>query len=308
MHEIEIQVRPAAQEDRARILALLDQARRQYVAFGLEDLSSLLAHPTHIFVLADTGPLLWGIACATVRPRPVAPGEEASVNWSYLRGLALTNGWRAEVGVWTLLEGLRVGLQARDATYLVAYATQPWMVHPLLKAGLRPVEHIITYERTHRALPKSVLPPRVHIRPARPDDVSDLTLLDAAAFEPLWRLASGELIGLLVTSGHFVVAERAGRLVGYVCSDVQRGLGHVHRLAVHPDVQGQGIGRALLADALAYCQSAGASLVTINTQQSNARSDRLYRRFGFRPMPRRIPVMMGEIAAREGQIAQDRPP
>jgi len=296
MQEIEIQVRPATLEDQARILALLDQARRQYKAFGLEDLPSLLEDPAHVFVLADTGSELWGIACVTVRPRPAAPGEGERTNWGYLRGLALTNGWRAEVGVWTLMEGLRVGLQERQVHYLAAYAIRPWMIAPLMRAGLRVVDHIVTYERTRQDLPKASLPPHVHIRPARPDDVSRLTTLDSAAFSPLWRLASGEMIELLVTSGRFVVAERASEPIGYACSDVRESLGYIHRIAVHPDAQGQGIGRALLADALLYCQTSGAILITLNTQYSNARADRLYRRFGFHPTPQRIPVMVGTIA------------
>ncbi len=295
MHELQIRVRPARVQDQGRILTLLDQARRQYIAFGREDLPNLLEHPAHTFVLADTGPLLWGIACATTRSRPADPGGESETVWGYLRGLALINGWRTEIGVRTLMEGLRVGLEARRAEYLIAYATQSWMVIPLIEAGLHPEEHIITYERAYNAYPALPALPNIHIRPAQPADVRKLTALDTAAFPALWRLASGEMIEMLVTSGYFAVAEQGDELVGYVCSDVQRGVGQVYRLAVHPRAQGQGIGRALLADALAYCQKAGASLITINTQESNHIADRLYRRFGFRPIPQRVPVMVGKI-------------
>ncbi len=303
MEEIEIQVRPATLRDQGRILTLLDRAHRRHIAFGPEDLSSLLGQPAHVFVLADAGSLLWGIACATVRPRPAAPDEAHETVWGHLRGLALINGWHAEIGVWTLMEGLRLGLQARQAQYLVAYVTQLWMEMPLAKVGLRPVEYILTYERMANALPKLPPPPDVRLRSARPEDVSRLTALDTAAFTSLWRLTSGELIELLITSGRFVVAEREDNLVGYACSDVQRNLGQIYRLVVHPVAQGQGIGRALLADALLYCQAAGASLVIINTQQSNQVSDHLYRSFGFRPASQRIPVMVGEVTGQTDPTA-----
>ncbi len=296
MHEIEIQVRAATAQDQGRILALFDQSHRRYVGFGREDLPSLLQHPAHAFVVADTGTLIWGVICATVRSRPATPTEEGETIWSYLRALVLINGWRAEVGVWTLVEGMRQILQTRQAEYLVAYVTQAWMEAPLREADLLSVEQIVNYERIYNSSPslKPFVPGR--IRPAQPADVTTLTALDTACFLPLWRQASGEMIELLVTSGHFVVAERYDQLVGYACTDVQRGLGQVYRLAVHPAHRNQGIGRLLLADALNHCQSAGAATVMINTQQSNLTSDHLYRSFGFRPVPPRIPVMVGEVA------------
>lgn len=297
VYELEIQVRPAAARDLGRILALLDQARRRYVGFGREDLPSLLTHPTHAFIIAETGASLWGIACATVRARPAAPGEPRELVWSYLHGLVLTDGWRTEVGVWTLMEGLRVVLHGRQAEYLASYVTQPWLEAPLAKVGMYPIDHIITYERMYNTVPAFSPPLDVHLRPAQPGDVAPLMALDTASFPSLWRQATGELIELLMTSGHFIVAEREGALVGYVCSDVRRGLGQIYRLAVHPAFRGQGIGSALLADALTYCQAAGAGVVTVNTQQSNHASDRLYRRFGFRRMFQRVPVMAGKITA-----------
>ncbi len=297
MNELEIQVRPATARDQRRVLTLLDQAYRRYVGFGQEDLPGLLTHPAHAFVVADTGAILWGIACAAVRARPAAPGEPREIVWSYLRGLVLTNGWRTEVGVWTLMEGLRVLLHDRQADYLACYATQPWMEATLASVGLHLVEYIVTYERVYGVLPALSPPANVRLRPAQPDDVNALTALDTAAFPSLWRQATGEMIELLVTSGRFTVAECEKALIGYASCDVQRGLGQIYRLAVHPAFQGRGIGSALLADALMYCQTAGAGLVTVNTQQSNHASDRLYRRFGFRRMLQRVPVMVGKVTA-----------
>jgi len=295
MHEVEVQVRPATARDQGRIRALLDQSHRRYNGFGNEDLPALLQHPAHAFIVADANGALWGLACAMVRTRPPAPGEAKEIVWGYLRGLAIINGWRAEVGVWALIEGLRQRLRSWKANYLVAYVTQAWMEASLREVGLQAVEQIVTYERIYEAIPPLRPFPQGRIRPAQAPDVSSLAALDTAAFSSLWRLASGELIEMLVTSAHFMVAEQEGRIVGYACSDVQHGVGQIYRLAVHPAHQGQGIGRLLLADALAYCQSVGAFTVTINTQQSNHASDHLYRRFGFRPVPPRVPVMLGDV-------------
>jgi ribosomal-protein-alanine N-acetyltransferase len=297
VYELEIQVRPAAARDLGRVLTLLDQARRRYVGFGREDLPNLLTHAAHAFVIAETGTLLWGIACATIRTRPAALNEPREIAWSYLRGLALTDSWRTEVGVWTLMEGLRVVLHDRQTEYLVSYVIPSWLEAPLAKVGMYPIDYLVTYERICDAVPVPSPPAETRLRPAHSGDIEALIALDTAAFPSLWRQATGELIELLMTSGRFTVAEREKTLVGYACSDVRRGLGQIYRLAVHPAFQGQGIGSALLADALTYCQAAGAGVVTVNTQQSNHTSDRLYRRFGFRRMLRRVPVMVGKIAA-----------
>jgi ribosomal-protein-alanine N-acetyltransferase len=58
---------------------------------------------------------------------------------------------------------------------------------------------------------------------------------------------------------------------------------HLTRIAVHPDWQGQGVGKRLLAAAVQTAQSHSARSLTLNTQVSNRRSQRLYRAFGFAP-------------------------
>jgi [ribosomal protein S18]-alanine N-acetyltransferase len=68
--------------------------------------------------------------------------------------------------------------------------------------------------------------------------------------------------------------------------------GQIIRLAVHPGAQRQGIGRALLNDGLAYCHANHARRVTINTQESNAASLRLYEQSGFRRIGRRVPLLV----------------
>lgn len=295
MNEIEIQVRPAARSDEARIAAFLEDAQRRYVGFGREDLLSLLESPAHACILAESGPMLWGVMIVSARTRPTRADSPERTTWGYLRGLALVNGWRAEVGVPTLMEGMRIALAARDVNLVIAYAAKPWMEIPLARSGFRVVEHIVNYERAYNILSPLPRLRDVTLRYAQADDVAAISDVDKAAFSPLWQMASGDLIEMLVTSEYFIVAEQRGRVVGYVCANVHRRTGQIYRLAVHPDVQGRGIGRLLLTDALTYCRRAGAEHIVLNTQESNVIADRLYRRFGFRPMVPRVPVMVAEI-------------
>lgn len=58
--------------------------------------------------------------------------------------------------------------------------------------------------------------------------------------------------------------------------------GYVQRLAVHPDAQGQGLGRRLLLDGLHWMQRGGAWVASVNTQFDNSPALALYESVGFR--------------------------
>ena len=64
---------------------------------------------------------------------------------------------------------------------------------------------------------------------------------------------------------------------------------------VHPDYQGKGIGRALLSEAVRYAAGEFTVLV-LNTQVNNNRSQTLYRGFGFRPIGMALSVLGMTVA------------
>ncbi|HEC34835.1 MAG TPA: GNAT family N-acetyltransferase, partial [Chloroflexi bacterium] len=101
---------------------------------------------------------------------------------------------------------------------------------------------------------------------------------------PPWWLSSTTLKRLQRESACFLVAERAGRCVGYVEARVVETGAHIGRLVVAPRAQGQGSGGLLLAGALSRLWKLGIEWVTLNTQEDNHASRRLYTRFGFRPI------------------------
>jgi ribosomal protein S18 acetylase RimI-like enzyme len=52
-------------------------------------------------------------------------------------------------------------------------------------------------------------------------------------------------------------------------------------LAILPAAQGQGVGAQLLSDMVMRFTRRGFRSFTVNTQETNERSQRLYQRFGF---------------------------
>lgn len=286
MHH-QLRIYPASIHDQAQVRRLLDTSRRSFAAFGSEDLAQLLASGACTVALDGDG--MAAFLCVSLN----------QARWAFLRGVVIRDGWRSDEGLGAVLKPAVDRLRAEGATHLAAYGTALWLPPVLQRAGFQRQDWIVSLERHPRPLPDLAVG-EVTLRAVQPGDLGRLAALDTAAFEPPYQMASGELIELMVTSGRFVVAERAGdgspaALLGYACADVLVDTGQIIRLAVHPGAQRQGIGRALLNDGLAYCSAADARRVTINTQESNAASLHLYEQVGFRRIGRRVPLLVRSL-------------
>ena len=95
----------------------------------------------------------------------------------------------------------------------------------------------------------------------------------------------GMLLYLLLYAGDgFRVAELDGQVIGYVVvrrESVRRGRAELPTLAVREDLRGQGVGSALLRQALDYLEGAGVRHVDLQVSVRNHGARRLYERFGF---------------------------
>jgi len=95
------------------------------------------------------------------------------------------------------------------------------------------------------------------------------------------RLARGDASGY-----HFVVAEQTGRVVGYTCYGPIDGTAasfDLFWIAVHPDLQGSGLGRRLMAEAERLIHAMGGRRVYVETsgraQYESTRA--FYARIGY---------------------------
>ncbi len=107
--------------------------------------------------------------------------------------------------------------------------------------------------------------------------------VDGVAFDPFWRFDAAGLddARAATPNSRFRVADSHGEVVGYAITGRAGLLGYLQRLAVRPDRQGEGLGRALVVDALRWARRHGASSMLVNTQETNARALALYRKLGF---------------------------
>ena len=124
--------------------------------------------------------------------------------------------------------------------------------------------------------------PGLAISFGRERDPARLLAIDREAFSWLWRNSEDEMTDYLRQAEVRVFAASAnGGLAGYVTYTMHRDFAHIDRMAVLPDQQGRGIGKALMSWSLEDIREAGRENVILTTQRANTRSQNLYRRFGF---------------------------
>jgi ribosomal protein S18 acetylase RimI-like enzyme len=138
-------------------------------------------------------------------------------------------------------------------------------------------------------------PPHVaNLRAARPDQTETVLALNAAAFGPFWRYDQRTVLFWVMTADRVMLAEQGGRALGFALTTLNTtdGYAQLIRVATHPASRRQGIGRQLVADAIHYAADVGAAGVSLNTQDSNTASQRLYEALGFRPTSGALSVMV----------------
>jgi ribosomal protein S18 acetylase RimI-like enzyme len=121
-----------------------------------------------------------------------------------------------------------------------------------------------------------------NIRPMNLDDLTAVEAIDAAAFGSVWQNSRGSLEIAFRQAAVATVVEEEGCLIAYQISTSTPMGGHLARLAVRPEYQGNGIGKALVRDMLSQFYRRGAQTVSVNTQKDNPASISLYMRAGFK--------------------------
>jgi ribosomal protein S18 acetylase RimI-like enzyme len=156
------------------------------------------------------------------------------------------------------------------------------------RAGLEQLEEVITDEIETMRVPL-MQERHLHVRGAYREDnalLLQLLALDNAAFPWLWRNSLEEFWEYLDSPGVRVLAisDRA-QIVAYIGVTEFEGWGHIDRVAVQPERQGEGFGQAAVTLGLDALRRGGARRVGLSTQRSNVRSQRLYERLGFQRTP-----------------------
>jgi ribosomal protein S18 acetylase RimI-like enzyme len=267
------QIRLLTGDDLSLITRLLNTSEYIYQRFTLDELPSLLKHYPTVGLFNGTS-LRGFLLSQTVNP-PSAWLGGFGVSWteshSFIKLLDM------------LLEQLTRQLITRGVRYLHYSGNDlqnDWLRDVLLPRGFRPYRLLYAYDKFDFAIP-SQGNQLVKLRPVETADIPALLAIEEVCFDDFWRYDAISFADIAATHPYFVVAELDGKVIGYQFNALDGEFGYLVRIAVHPSLNGQGIGSRLMAEAIRFFKQANVLRIMLNTQDDNTHAHRLYEWFGF---------------------------
>lgn len=185
-------------------------------------------------------------------------------------------------------------LKVQGVQAVAALLLRDWLDSLVRRWGFHYIEHIITLRRYGYDLPE-LHNPSLAIAQTERWHEDAVARVDHAAFAPPWQMTAPEVRQGMRAGAYNTLAVIDSQIVGYQITTTHGLNGHLARLAVLPQAQGRGVGGALLRDMIAWFQRRRVLAITVNTQESNVKSQRLYERYGFQRNGYDLPVWMLEL-------------
>jgi ribosomal protein S18 acetylase RimI-like enzyme len=128
----------------------------------------------------------------------------------------------------------------------------------------------------------------ISLRRARMSDVAEILNLESICFTTAEETFNRRQVRYLIMCGRSIVSvavDAHGKVVGWCVSLVRQHRrwrsGRLYAVAVHPSMQGRGVGRRLVEEALGDLGARGIDRVFLEVRAGNEKAIRLYRRLGF---------------------------
>lgn len=266
-----------------------------------QQLSNLIFFETHLHRHLDWrsplewlgSPFYWALEEGRhITAALACPPEVEGIAW--MRLFVYTARWSPD-NAWTLLwSTAREEIARAGGATVAAIAMHGWFQQVLAAQGFENHQQIVMLEWQYQpwALREA---DGIRIRYMTDDDLPEVVKTDNAAFHPLWHNSLETLQRALSQSFFATVAENADGIIGYQLATGHGQRAHLARLAVHPAVQGHGIGQVLLSDLLGRLTSNGVMRLSVNTQSDNSTSLHLYGKMGFKRTGEEYPVYTLEV-------------
>jgi ribosomal protein S18 acetylase RimI-like enzyme len=277
-------VRPADLSDQQQLSNLIFFENRLHRHLDWRSPLEWLGAPFY-WALDDSGQIMAALAC---------PPEREGIAW--VRLFVYSGRWSAE-NAWAMLwQTAREEIARAGGAKVAAIAIQPWFQNLLAASGFENRQQIVLLEwRYQPTVARETA--GIRIRKMAEADLPDVEKTDAASFDPLWQNPLETLRRAYAQALYATVAESDNGIIGYQISTGGGQRAHLARLAVHPAVQGQGAGRALLKDLFVSLIYMGILRLSVNTQSDNRASLSLYQRMGFMRTGEQFPVYTFDISA-----------
>ncbi len=121
----------------------------------------------------------------------------------------------------------------------------------------------------------------ISLRQIVPDDVQSILGIETLCFSTPWS-ENSFLSEIRSQSSLSMLAESAGKTIGYVIVKLAADECHLHDLAVHPEWRRRGVARRLMRKALEEVRRSDARFFFLEVRTSNRTAISLYESLGFR--------------------------
>ncbi|MFQ5922451.1 MAG: GNAT family N-acetyltransferase [Anaerolineales bacterium] len=276
-----MKLRQTSPEDRVVIEDLIAGARWSHVHLDWLDPTSLIDKDP--FILATAGEMPAGaLGCP-----PDLPG----IAW--VRTFAAAGGYEVQE-IWEVLwaEGVSRLLKLK-VDRVAALVLEDWFEQLIIDAGFKRTNSVIFYElglEPDAGVPRASSDDPHRLRSIRSADAEAILELDLGAFEPIWQLSNDSLGVAMIQASSASLIEGQGKILGYQITTSSPFGAHLARLAVRPSCQREGLGTALVNDAIESVREIGLGQLSVNTQENNTPSRKLYEKLGFRTTGKEFPV------------------
>lgn len=277
-------VRPADIKDHQQLSNLIFFESRLHRHLDWRSPLEWLGAPFY-WALEEGGQITAALAC---------PTETAGIAW--VRLFVYAGHWSAQ-SAWQILWATAEDAIARaGGATVAAIAMQPWFQSLLAANGFVNRQQIVMLEWQYQPWFGRDAD-GIRIRRMTETDLPQVERIDALAFDPLWRNPLETLQRAYSQALFATIAENEQRMVGYQITTGGGQRAHLARLAVHPSIQGRGVGKALLSGLFQTLTQNGIFRLTVNTQSDNRNSLSLYEKMGFIRTGEQYPVYMVEVHA-----------
>lgn len=271
-------IRPAVVEDAIAIKKLLAYNDRVHRHLDWCSPMERLGEPSYFVIDQDD----------TVQAALSCPEDPQDVAWVRFFG--------AQPG-YSMNESFRLLLREIIRNYtqlpemIVSVAVQGWFLRLLMEQQFTLHQVIVVLQLDTFSARLPPLDSKIRIQPVTLEDLDEVVRVDHEAFAPIWRYSQHDIRSAFSHSAYASVAIENDQIIGYQFSSATPFSAHLTRLAVSPTLQGRGIGGQLTADMIRYFMRGGLEAITVNTQNDNTSSLRVYQKIGFSLTGEQFPVM-----------------
>lgn len=268
--EVEISVVPYSLHHRRAVLAFIRQQHRTHYHLDWHPVLNWLKTTDNLAVVAhDQHRKLVGVLALTTPIEGVA----------WIRLVSLHNNAPTWVFA-SMMAQVKAACRETGIAEIATIESEPWLLSFLLANGFSLMDHIVHLGRlANSAVPIVPITSDVEIQPAHLENLIQVEAIDHASFGPHWQMQLPDLQEAVKNACWFNLAMLGNQPVGYQIAVPHGEVIHLTRLAVLPQFQGRGVGRALVASLVERFPNYA---MTVNTQASNLASQHIYERFGFR--------------------------